>query len=486
MSSRSSQSVTTIPKPAEVVDRDVVWNELSEVWGRPEAALLIGRGRRRAGKSWVLARFAQAVHGIYYQATQRTETEQLAALSRIVGRRHDDAALIRGMGFGTWEDLFAYLTDRAAGAPLLLILDEFPYLAEAAPALPSILQSVWDHEWIGTQMKVVLNGSHITAMKRLEEVDQPLYGRRTGRLNFPPFHVEDVRAFVPEYSARDVLLTFGIFGGLPGHLSLLRPEQDVASNVARLILDPSGRLADDAERMLDAFLGEADVHYSIIQAIANGAHTWKDITQRVGKPGGSLSRPMKWLEEMQFVARIVPVTENPRTSRRTLYRIVDHYIAFWHRFVAPLLAAGETSLSPADVLWAGRIAPGIDTYMGHPFEEMCRAWVGRTNRLPFRPSRVGSWWDSVSQNEIDIVALGDQRELLVGECKWGAFDDNDLAKLQARAALVHAELPKAAQGGPLTLACFSARGDWSAGVARAIEAGSVLGFTADDLIRLDG
>jgi len=478
----SSQSAPAAPKPAEVINRDAIWSELASVRARPEPALLIGLGRRRAGKSWVLARFARAVDGIYYQATKRTETEQLAALSRIVGQRYKDAALARGTGFGTWEDLLGYLTDRAAGAPLLLILDEFPYLADAAPALPSILQGVWDHQWVSSQMKVVLAGSHFTAMRRLEEVDQPLYGRRTGRLHFPPFHLEYVRAFVPDYDATDVLLAHGIFGGLPGHLALLRRDEDLATNVARLILDPSGRLADDAERMLDAFLGEADVHYSIIQAIATGAHTWKDITQRVGKPGGSLSRPMKWLEEMQFVARIIPVTENPRTSRRTLYRIVDHYVAFWHRFVAPLLAGGETSLTPADALWAGRVVPGLDDYMGFAFEEMCRAWVGRTSRLPFRPSRVGAWWDNASQNEVDIVALGAQRELLVGECKWGSFDDDDLTKLRTHAALLHTDLPKAAQGGPLILACFSARGDWSPSVARAIQAGTVLGFTAEDLL----
>ena len=40
-------------------------------------------------------------------------------------------------------------------------------------------------------------------MRRLEEADQPLYGRRTGRLVFPPFHVEHVRAFVPGYDVRD-------------------------------------------------------------------------------------------------------------------------------------------------------------------------------------------------------------------------------------------------------------------------------------------
>ena len=477
-------NATAVPKPDDVVDRDAVWTELSRIWTRPDPALLFGVGRRRAGKSWVLARFARAVEGIYYQATRRTETEQLAALSLIIGRRFNDTALLRGVSFPTWEDLFAYLTVHAARTPLLVVLDEFPYLAEAAPALPSILQDVWDHQWLNTQIKVVLNGSHISAMRRLEEADQPLYGRRTGRLVFPPFHVEHVRAFVPDYDARDVLRTFGIFGGLPGHLAALQPEDDLATNVARLILDPSGRLADDAERVLDAFLNDADIHYSIIQAIATGEHTWTNITQRVGKPSGSLSRPMKWLEEMQFVARIVPITENARTSRRTRYRIADPYIAFWHRFIAPLLATGETSLTSADALWAGRVAPSLNDYMGRPFEEACRAWVGRTARLPFRPSRVGTWWDSTSQNEIDIVALGAQRELLVGECKWGRVDDDDLKTLRTRAALLHAELPAAAQGGAVVLACFSASGDWGPGVAREIQAGAVLGLTAEDLLVL--
>ena len=181
---------------------------MSRTQSRPDPALLFGVDRRRAGKSWVLARFARAVEGIYYQATRRTETEQLAALSLIIGRRFTDTAPLRGVSFPTREDLFAYLTVHAARTPLLVVLDEFPYLAETAPALPSILQDVWDHQWINTQIKVVRNGSHISAMRRLEEADQPLYGRRTGRLVFPPFHVEHVRAFVPGYDIRDARSRF--------------------------------------------------------------------------------------------------------------------------------------------------------------------------------------------------------------------------------------------------------------------------------------
>ena len=482
MSPASPQLPPSVPKPADVVDRDHVWQQLCDAWARPEPALLLGLGRRRAGKSWVLARFARAVDGVYYQATKRTEAEQLAALSRIIGRHYSDAALQRGVGFAQWEDLLGYLTDRAAGAPFLLVLDEFPYLADAAPALPSILQAAWDHDWPNTRVRLVLNGSHISAMQRLEAHDQPLYGRRTARLHFPPLHVAHVRRFVPQYSARDTMLAYGIFGGLPGHLALLRDDEDLADNVKRLMLDPSGRLADEAEHLLDAFLTDADVHNSVLQAIASGERAWSRITSRVGKPGGSLSRPLRWLEDMHLVARTVPITEDPTTSRRALYSLTDPYIAFWHRFVAPLVASGETSVTSPDLLWQTRVAPRLDDYMGGVFEELCRTWVAHAQDTPFAPVRVGTWWDAKSTNQIDVVALGPNRELLVGECKWGTFDERDLRTLRERTALLQQELPASARGGPVTYMAFSARADWSHSVMREIETGAVIGVSGEQLL----
>ena len=34
----------------------------------------------------------------------------------------------------------------------ILIIDEFPYLAEAEPGLPSVLQNAWDHHLKRTQI----------------------------------------------------------------------------------------------------------------------------------------------------------------------------------------------------------------------------------------------------------------------------------------------------------------------------------------------
>lgn len=416
---------------------------------------------------------------MYYQATRRTEAEQLGGLSRIIGEHFNDPALRHRVAFPSWEELFGYLTSRAGGAPFLLVLDEFPYLAAAAPALSSIIQSLWDHQWPSTGMKLVLSGSYITAMDRLEAIDQPLYGRRTAKVMFKPFSFADAARFMPEYDIRDQLIGYGLFGHLPGHLTLIDAGRPLSENVADALLNPAGRLVDEAQHMLDAFTADAHVHYSIVEAIAVGEHTWSGITKRVGRSGGSLSRPMQWLEDMQVIGRVVPATDNtPQRSKRVLYRIVDPYVAFWHRTVARMVNAGTLGLVPPEILWREVVEPDLDDFMGSIFEEICRDFVRRTDRLPFQPLRVGEWWDPTSQNQVDVVALGARGDLLVGECKWGRVTAAHLATLRIRASMVAAE---AGTIHNVHTALFSARGDFDADVRREADAGTVLLFGAEDL-----
>jgi hypothetical protein len=426
-------------KPAVLIDRQDEWKELLDLWASPRPELVFVLGRRRVGKSFVLSKFARAVGGLYYQASKRTENEQLLNLSQAVGVAFKDAALQRGAPYPHWETLLDDLTERARRRPLLVVLDEFPYLATAAPGLTSLIQRYWDHQWSKLPIKLILSGSHVTAMQQLESGDQPLYGRRTARFLLQPFSYRHVSAFVPDYAPEELLRTYGIFGGLPGHLALLDSNADLATNIARIVLRPNGRLFDDAQHMLDAFLADAVVHYSIIEAIARGERTWSRITSRVGRGGGSLLRPSQWLQDMGIVRRVTPITEaNARASKRALYEIADPYLTFWHRFVAPLISSGTVDTADSTALWRKLIAPRLDGYMGEVFESVCRDFVRQGKGLRFKPVRVGRWW--TANNEIDIVATDGGTRALVAECKWGTVDARDLATLRKRTQTLLGEL----------------------------------------------
>ncbi|MEN8184204.1 MAG: ATP-binding protein [Myxococcota bacterium] len=472
----------TVARPVDLLDREAEWAELDRLWRRQRPDLAFVIGRRRVGKSFLLARFARAVGGIYYQATRRTEPEQLLRLSAIVGEHFVDPALVRGAPFPDWESLLGYLTDRAGMKPFLLVLDEFPYLTASAPALASIVQSLWDHRWQDTRIKLVLSGSHITAMRQLEAADQPLYGRRTLRLDIEPFDYEAAAAFLAGYSARDRLRAYGIFGGLPGHLALLDPATPIEHNVAEHVLSQAGRLVDEAQHLLDAFLADARVHYSVVEAIAHGERTWQRLTSRIGREGGSLSRALQWLIGMRLIDRVVPITErNPTKSKRAVYRIADPYLAFWHRFVSPMVSAGMIGLTPGARLWKHRVAPGLDDHMGSVFERVCRDFVRRSTGLPFAPMRVGEWWDATSRNEIDVVALGPEGELLLAECKWGVVRGADLRRLRSRADLVLREMSGVRD---VRFAIFSGRGVDGEVEDEATE-GRIVHFSAEDLFDLN-
>ncbi len=455
--------------------------ELDRAWRSDRPELLIAAGRRRAGKSYLLSHFLQDRPGFYYQATRSTGREQLRTLGHIAAQRFPAAGLEFTNGFTDWDSVFRFLVRQADGKPFLLILDEVPYLLDAVRGFGSQLQRFWDHELRGTLIKVVLSGSYVSGMRRLTDIDQPLHGRKTGTLAFAPFSYRDAARFVPEWSSKDKLVAYAVFGGLPGQLALLNPSQSVAENVAQHLLNPAGRLSDEAEHLFDAFLKEAGVHYSIVRAIASGEHKWSKITNRVGKDSASLSRPLDWLQSMDVVARIIPVTDTPPGNpKKTLYRLTDPYLQFWHHFVAMIRASGADDLMEPKVLWERFVAPRLSDYMGSVFESVCRTFVGHSQHpmLPFRPVRVGEWWSDDSTDQVDLIAVGAEGEVLIGECKWGAFGVDDLATLERRRDLV---VQKLSGVNRVFLAAFSGQPITDATVAIRVTRGALLHFSHDDL-----
>ncbi|MDL5503256.1 MAG: AAA family ATPase, partial [Candidatus Methanoperedens sp.] len=121
-------------------------------------------GRRRVGKTFLLQHFMKEKKHTYFFCTKGNETEQIKLLSGMIGETFNDTALSLSP-FSEWRTLFMYLYEKAQKERFLLVIDEFPFLMSANPAVTSIFQKYWDQYLSKTKIMLVLCGSSITMME---------------------------------------------------------------------------------------------------------------------------------------------------------------------------------------------------------------------------------------------------------------------------------------------------------------------------------
>ena len=112
--------------------------------------MMVVYGRRRIGKSTLLSHFIRGKKAIFYTAARNGLQRNLQLLSRRV--LDVLAPDLNTLTFSTYEELFAFLSNKCQEERIIFIIDEFPYLAEQAPELLSILQKYIVTEWMQGNM----------------------------------------------------------------------------------------------------------------------------------------------------------------------------------------------------------------------------------------------------------------------------------------------------------------------------------------------
>lgn len=460
--------------------RDTELQQLHQEFEANRASLMVIYGRRRVGKSELIRKATQDIPHVAYQGTRVTSALNLAAFKDEIARSLGEDGVLDSLG--DWFGVLTYLARKAEATPgLVIVLDEFPYLVEGNPALPSIIQKFWDSGGPRTgRLKLILCGSMIAHMEDLLAERNPLYGRKTLSLDLGPLPLRDAVRFFPDYSADDRFMAYGIFGGIPHYLRLCDPQVSLEDNVVRLLLNSAGSLVDEPTVLLQSELRDIHRYASVLAAIADGCTKYGEIIGRIGDTDSKKISPyIERLERMRLIraARSMDATPNARDRR---YFVADPLVAFWHRFVRPNLSSVIQGFG-ADV-WRHQIAPRLQEFMGLAFEEMCREHARRhiQERLGVPAQEIGQIW--ASDYDIDVVGRLLDGSMLYGECKWAQAEIGEgvLDTLLERAK-------KATYGRGESRRYFAlyARSGFKAGVReRAAEDGSILLYSPASMLNL--
>jgi len=396
---------------------------LQSEYQRNRPSLIVVYGRRRVGKSSLLLKSLQGQQqaSVYYQASRLTSSDNLELLKSALNNQLELSSAQQTLlsGLSDWTALLAFLQEVAqAIGGLTLVLDEFPYLCEANPALPSLVQAAWDQvRAANAPLNLVLCGSSIAFMEELLAERNPLRGRQTAELNLQPLTYREAAQALPRYTLEERLLAYGLWGGLPYYLSLLDPQASLMENLMDVSLHSGSPLYDEPNLLLQAELNSPPRYASILHAIAEGCHDYGEIIGRVKdfKDRGQLAPYMAKLEELRLIEVVRPLNAAPK-ERNSRYFLADPFLMFWYRFVLPNRSALEAGHHQAVLKHA--IRPFLSDYMGLVFERICRQYLRFYGQEQLgQPARaVGQIW--ASDYDLDVVGELFGGEPVFGECKW--------------------------------------------------------------------
>ena len=315
-------------------------------------------GRRRVGKTALINEFCKDKPTIFFSALNTTGKENLEALSKSI-MSFERPDMESAPEFRSYDAALDELTALSKEKRIVFVIDEYPYLAKAKPAISAMLQHIIDHKWTESKMYLILCGSSMSFMEsQVLGKESPLYGRRTGQFKIEPLDYKELR--------------------------------------------------------------EPAIYNAIIKAIAEGASRMNDIKMKVGEENSVVSKYLKTLIDLGIAKKETPITEKP--GKKTIYLLADNFFRFWYRFVPINMSAIDSGriakIYPHAVK---QYLPDYMGLIFEKMCQDYLLYY--SDSLPIELSEIGQWWGTdpkkKKQTQIDIVGTPvEGKDYIIGSCKY--------------------------------------------------------------------
>jgi hypothetical protein len=311
-----------------------------------------------------------------FGATQQSEAQNLADLGAAY-------AAYRGLGqpvaFAGFREAFGELLRLGEERRTAVIIDEFPYLVAATPALPSYLQQALTplgHARQGTRTRLILCGSALTTMSQLLGGGAPLRGRARMELVVRPFRFREAAEFWD--AADDPELAFrlnALIGGTPAYKDMCggsgpRDLNDFDRWVERRLLSSASAMFREGTLLLreEPSIADPTSYASVLAAISAGASRRSEIAAALARPSSALAHPVTGLEDIGLIEHL----DDALRGKRTVFRIAEPIVRLHQLITAryePELVAGR-----ADRVWRRSATIVAEKIYGPHFEDLARQW----------------------------------------------------------------------------------------------------------------
>jgi hypothetical protein len=410
--------------------------------GQPGQCVLV-RGRRRVGKSRLLEEFCRqsGVPSVFFTAARQGDREPVLFADEVANSDLPGRELFAEVTPDSWDSalrlLATALDDRT---PVIVVIDEFPYLVHDDGTVDAVFQKQWDRHLSKKPVLLVLVGSDLAMMEALTTHDRPFFQRGT-EMVVPPLSPVETADIVRSREAADAFDAYLLTGGQPLIANSWPRGASMEKFLSAALAEPTSPFIVSAERVLAAEFPVDALARQVLGQIGADHVSFTRIARAAGGlQSASANRSLELLTTKRLVAKELPLSTMKSVEAR--YRITDPYLRFWLRFVGPHL--GEIERARSDLVIA-RIRRDWETWRGRAIEPVVREALQRLSPVAGLPpaAHVGGFWTRSNDPEIDIIGA-DRSPIAAsiayaGTVKWtgkASLTASDVQRLRSDLALV--------------------------------------------------
>lgn len=355
----------------KLVGRKKEWQELEWAMQSNRSELIMLKGRRRIGKTFLIRSFFQDSYTFHFVgAHKQNKNTQLSNFRDALVRYSGDENI---PVLNNWREAFTQLSSYLEGCKderKVIFFDEMPWADTHGSDFVEQMEYFWAN-WVQNRDDIVFIacGSATSWMKdKIEDNQGGLHNRITHRIYLRPFYLSECKEYLQNHGFQwddyTIMQMYMIFGGVPYYLSLLRPYMSLPQNVDNLLFVTGGDLSDEFNELYSALFKNAEKYINIVTLLYSKREgfTRQQIENHTGYSGGGLTKMLNNLESCDF---IVSYQQFGNRSKQTIYRLCDFYTIFYLKYI-------RDNRSKDEQYWQHHFMDrSVEAWEGFSFEQLC-------------------------------------------------------------------------------------------------------------------
>jgi uncharacterized protein len=415
-----------------------------------EARVALIYGRRRIGKTALIRKAigkqpALFIEGLENRSTQTQIASFLDQASRQLRKNLPQAT--------TWQAALMALSEALEKRPMVIVLDEFQWLANYRSELVSTLKMVWEN-YLGRKpgRTLILCGSIASFMTTKVLKSSAFYGRVDLTIHLQGFRLAETARMLPKRGFGEILDAQCLTGGVPKYLELLADAPSIALGMEKHAFRADGYFVEEYERIFVSHFGAGGDFQRIIRALADSPYGLgrRELAAKTGiAEGGTFSQHLNDLGAAGFISSQRPFDKGHET-RLLRYHLSDPWISFYHAFMRTRLKQIREG-GKRDLFTTLRQTGAFRSWMGRAFELVCMRHSDQIARLiGFEAISydVGPWFRAPRKGstgvQIDLAYDRDDKVITLCEMKrqTAPLSRAVITEVERKAELLRQEYPR--------------------------------------------